>query len=598
MSVTIKEIYIENFRSIRKLAIVTDHLSVFVGKNDCGKSNILRALNLFFNGVTNPGQQFSFEEDYNLFAPERSKVAKETIVRIYFEIPQSYWATNGQRICWEKRWRSGGLNYEEYWGVRLSKTARKGESKEYITIPERSNAHALLRQIEFEYVPAIKDAHFFDALRGRIYSTIAQVAKQTFRTSSTAFEASIGEHLKDLTKRIGGSLGFQTQLALPRDLSHIFERLDFLSGEKAISLDHRGDGIKVRHIPLILEFMAQKKLSLQVRGAMPYSFIWAYEEPENNLEFTSAVHLADELCRYAKKGMAQVLLTTHSPVFYDLGNGKNENISRSHVYKDDDIYGTLISSDANLDEKMGTLALLAPRVEDLIQDERNRIIAQNEAEKLAQQNRCKIFIEGESDRVILGRCLEVYFPEHSKKIDLVTKTTGAGHSYVIDMLMGWRAYHKHHPTGPRAAGLLDSDAGAERKKWNQHSDNIASAKCFLYPKPPHAIEALSAGFKIAVTLEVLYDIDIWKWAQRKGYLEPRVLADVFPKDMTEKILRGEDPSGVAIDQSYAIYVTNNFCYDKKITVANHVAGLNEDRFKQQFSGLAKELGEIIRYLGL
>ena len=41
-------IEIKNFRSIRNLSISPAEFSVFVGKNDCGKSNILRALNLFF----------------------------------------------------------------------------------------------------------------------------------------------------------------------------------------------------------------------------------------------------------------------------------------------------------------------------------------------------------------------------------------------------------------------------------------------------------------------------------------------------------------------------------------------------------------------
>jgi hypothetical protein len=279
MSVTIRNIYVENFRSIQKLSLPARNLSIFVGKNDCGKSNILRALNLFFNGIIGPSKPFVFEEDYNLFVPERSKVAKEIIVRLELNIPSTYWAANGHVIVWEKRWRSTGLHTDTYWGLRLSKSPRGREIQEAVDIPERSNAHALLRQIEFEYIPAIKDAHYFDDLRGRIYNIIAEVAARTFRTSSTAFEDSMGDHLKDLTEGIGGALGIQTRLALPRDLSHIFERLDFLSGEKAISLDHRGDGIKVRHIPLILEFMAQKKSSLQVRGAMPYSFIWAYEEP-------------------------------------------------------------------------------------------------------------------------------------------------------------------------------------------------------------------------------------------------------------------------------------------------------------------------------
>jgi hypothetical protein len=337
MSVTIRQVYIENFRSIHRISVPAKPLSIFVGKNDCGKSNILRSLNLFFNGVTSPSKPFVFEDDYNLFVPERAKVAKEVVVRVELNIPQSYWETNGQVIVWEKRWRASGEHSNEYWGIRLSKNRRGREIQEVVDIPERSNVHTLLRQIEFQYVPAIKDAHYFDGLRGRIYSTIAEVATRTFRTSSRAFEASIGSHLEDLTAGIGLALKFDTRLALPRDLSHIFERLDFLSGEKSISLDQRGDGIKTRHIPMILEFMANKKRSLQGRGAMPYSFIWAYEEPENNLEFTSAVQLGDQLAGFARSGVAQILLTTHSPVFYDLASDENAGVACSHVFRDTDL---------------------------------------------------------------------------------------------------------------------------------------------------------------------------------------------------------------------------------------------------------------------
>ncbi|MDJ0275384.1 AAA family ATPase [Sphingomonas sp. 2R-10] len=236
MSVTIHQIHIENFRSIQRLTIPADRLSVFVGKNDSGKSNILRALNLFFNDVTNPGKPFNFEDDYNLFVPERAKTAKEVVVRLELNIPASYHSTNGEIVAWEKRWRSGGLHLDRYWGYRLSTNRRGREIRTHVDIPERSNAHGLLRQIEFEYVPAIKDSSYFDDLRGRIYSIIAEVATRTFRTSSTAFEDSIGEHLADLTTGIGNSLGFETRLALPRDLSHIFQRLDFLRAQPEIRL--------------------------------------------------------------------------------------------------------------------------------------------------------------------------------------------------------------------------------------------------------------------------------------------------------------------------------------------------------------------------
>lgn len=312
MNVGVRKIHIENFRSIASLDAQISPLTVFVGKNDCGKSNVLRALNLFFNEKTNHGVEFSFEDDYNFFAPERKRKAKEILVRIEIEIPESYRHTNGDLIIWEKRWRKEGLvsGDSSYHGVRLGQNRRGRETREKVPIPDKSNVHALLRKIEFEYVPAVKDARYFDDLRGRIYSIISDVASRTFRTSSTAFEESIGDHLQDLTQSIDESLGYSTRLALPRDLSHIFEKLDFLSGDQSVSLENRGDGIKARHIPLILKFMALKKVSLQVRGGPPSSFIWGYEEPENNLEFVSAIGLSDELIDHVKHDVAQILLTT------------------------------------------------------------------------------------------------------------------------------------------------------------------------------------------------------------------------------------------------------------------------------------------------
>jgi len=330
MAVKLRKIRIENFRSIKLVEIDLTDFSVFVGKNDCGKSNILRALNLFFNEETNFDTEFNFKDDYNFFAQKRARKAEEISIKIELSIPESYHTTNGELIIWEQRFRQGGLHYDEYYGVRL-RTNRMGRvEREKVEIPLNSNLHTLLKRIEFEYVPAIKDNNYFDGLRGRIYEILSEVAAQTFRDSSGAFESSIGDHLTDLTVDITRSLGIETKLALPRDLSHIFERLDFLSGEAGISLNNHGDGIKARHIPLILKFMVDKKNSLQVKGAMPYSFIWAYEEPENNLEYRSAIQLSDEITNLAKSGTANVLLTTHSPVFYDLATN-DETITLHHV---------------------------------------------------------------------------------------------------------------------------------------------------------------------------------------------------------------------------------------------------------------------------
>jgi predicted ATP-dependent endonuclease of OLD family len=124
----IKSIHIENFRSIKSIDADLTQLTIFVGRNDCGKSNILRALNLFFNGETNPGVEFAFEEDYNFFAPARARKAKEVVVRLEIALPETYHATNGQTIIWTKRWREDGLwtGEYEYYGQRI-KLGKRGK---------------------------------------------------------------------------------------------------------------------------------------------------------------------------------------------------------------------------------------------------------------------------------------------------------------------------------------------------------------------------------------------------------------------------------------------------------------------------------------
>lgn len=59
--ILIKTIQIKNFRSIRTAKIDCRNMNIFVGQNDVGKSNVLKALNLFFNGKTDYETEFDFK---------------------------------------------------------------------------------------------------------------------------------------------------------------------------------------------------------------------------------------------------------------------------------------------------------------------------------------------------------------------------------------------------------------------------------------------------------------------------------------------------------------------------------------------------------
>lgn len=600
MVATIKSIHIENFRSIKSIDADLSQLTIFVGKNDCGKSNILRALNLFFNGETNPDVEFAFVDDYNFFAPTRNRKAREVVVRIEIALPETYHATNGQVIIWTKTWREDGLWSEEYdyYGQRITQSKRGREVREDVKIPEKSNVHALLRKIEFEYVPAIKDSGYFNDLRGRIYGIISEIAARTFHDSSSAFEQSIAIQLNDLTNNISQSLGFDTRLALPRDLYHIFERLDFLSGEKSVSLNNRGDGIKARHIPLILRFMAEKKAAIQTRGKVPISTIWAYEEPENNLEFGSAVQLADELYNLAKEETAQILLTTHSPAFYDLGQ-RDKWVALNFVTRTTDIEGTLTTTEVKgIDENLGTLALLAPRISEMVAQVRQQEEAKAIAAQLAQDNCPRIFVEGESDRLILKRVLGLFFPTAVERVSFETKRSGAGHSYVIDMLCGWRSNHKHYPDRPKAVGIVDSDATKESRDFNSNPDNVKSARCFIYPQHPNLTKAKAAHFKVTASLETLYPAEVWQAAKAQKYLSGRKPTEFCPAELVNRILNGETELEDHLDKGWEYLVRYGFDPSCKIRVAKQICVQNDSDCRETLVEFKKLLEDVLTFLGI
>lgn len=601
MSVNILSARIKNFRSISVLDVKISKASVFVGSNDAGKSNVLRALNLFFNGETNPGTEFNFEDDYNFHTQKIRGKAREVAVTLEIGLPVSYHKTNGQVIIWSKKWREDGLWTEEYdyHGERIIIDTKGQEKREKVEISEKSNVHSLLRKVEFEYVPAVKNAEYFDDLRGRIYGIISGVASGAFHKSSTKFEKAIGEHVNSLTADIGESLGLQTRLALPRDLHQIFERLDFLSGYKSVSLNNRGDGIKARHIPLILKFMAKKKAELLKRGGAPISSIWAYEEPENNLELASAIQLADEMYDVAKSNTAQVIITTHSPAFYDLALKKDE-VSLHYIKRASDETGTVIHKEtSDIDKDIGTLALLGSRIPDLINKVRAEEAARHKAIELAENGRATIFVEGESDRLILERCLSIFFPHAKELVRFETKLSGGGDNYVIDMLSAWRSYHKHHKDKSRAVGILDGDARAKKSEFNSQENVVNSAKCFCYPKPAHILPAHRLGFDIPETLEVLYPVAVWNNATKfGGTLKDRTLGTILRPNLREAVLKGEKKLSDYHKESWWVFASKDFETGSKITTAQNLIKLSDDDAKEHFSEFESLLFDVLGYLGL
>jgi hypothetical protein len=426
-------------------------------------------------------------------------------------------------------------------------------------------------------------------LRGRIYGVIAEVAEKRMRETSGQFESAISGFVTQLLKNINIELGEDARISMPRDLSNVFENLDFQYTDQDISLDNRGDGIKGRYIPLILKFISDQKRQLATRGSPPHTFIWAYEEPENNLEFRRAQELADTFCELADGEQTQILMTTHSPIFYNLVREKGDDRSAIHVSAPSTDIGTLIvdasDEELELDERMGVMPITAPYIEEA-ENELQRLRASEAIirKQLDSQSRPSLFVEGKSDFLVFAALLEKVRPAVSDQVAIAEPpSSGAGAEYVADSLVAWHLVQKNQPTECRlsAYGIFDRDGAGKdaAKRVTQLTNGSYSAKSFL-PLPERFKNAYKVGLKLPITLEEIYPEDYWEHAQSQGWLESREKKSVLSRNVVDKVLNGEATfDDLAVEAGGALALRYKPKGKKKVAWARWVANKNASQLE-------------------
>ena len=118
--ITIRDIEISRFRSIRdaKLAELQD-FSILAGLNNSGKSNFLRALNLFFTGRPEPELPFNLARDY--YRGELSAKKKKNIhISVHFTLPKSFRFRGGLKPVEDLLGRDFSITKE--WAFRQTDT--------------------------------------------------------------------------------------------------------------------------------------------------------------------------------------------------------------------------------------------------------------------------------------------------------------------------------------------------------------------------------------------------------------------------------------------------------------------------------------------
>ena len=466
----IDKVEIAYFRSMYKDGLSDcAETNIVFGRNDSGKSNILRALNLFFNNHTSPDQDFVFDQDFNRSrraqASGEGDIRKFVYVKIWFNTPPTWRRSLGNQFWVKKQW---SISYGEEPQVTSSISERK---KNYLS--------RFLNKIRLYYIPAIKDRKIFESLQAEIYRVISQNVE--FSDSLADFKSALRERTLGLSQQLFDELNISSVVTTPKDLTDLFRSLDFETtsevGDSYSLTLQRGDGVQVRHIAPILSFLAEH--------SDEDFHIWAFEEPENSLELANAIEEAERFRFFGRQSNKQIFLTSHSPAFFSL---EQDDVARYFVTRSETIEGRLNSSVSKIgapgdplpSELMGETPHL-PVISSYLRDANARIVQQREdmAElegRLDATNQSIIFVEGACDVTVLTKAWEVLIGGN-----MPFRFESAGGTTKMESLASDGKVLLGLAPGRKIFALVDNDSEGRslygnarletRGRWVQHNSN-------------------------------------------------------------------------------------------------------------------------------
>lgn len=327
---------VSNYRSITAAhKIAFSDVTVLVGKNNEGKSNLLRALqaamlllqkhaeNTNRRTLLGSGDEISYrwKRDFPIQLQHR-KLSTNTIFKVEFLL-------NDDEISEFKSEIGSNLNGSLPLEVKVGKTheaqvrlVKSGKGTKALSNKSAAIAKFIAARIHFNYIPAIrtdsssieligdmlsqelrileKDPKYIQALE-----TIAELQKPVLRELAERVQGPLKEFLPSIQSVKIEISESNRRFSLRRDMNVIVD------DGTPTSIEHKGDGVK-----------SLAALGL-LKNQHPHSgaSLLAIEEPESHLH-PSAIHQINEIIKSISR-TSQVILTTHNPLFVDRENLKS-----------------------------------------------------------------------------------------------------------------------------------------------------------------------------------------------------------------------------------------------------------------------------------
>jgi AAA15 family ATPase/GTPase len=412
----IKKIEIYRFRSFADETIYCDSdIVIFSGANNAGKSNVLKALNLFFTNQTGFNQNYIHSVDYNKAFTESAGGARKIVIKLHF---------SGRG--------NGALKFDfnvsrEFYEDTLPSDYKFGsenkETDDRIVAGDGlvfQQFRRFVNTLKYIYVPAIRSPEFVQSVLIRLEELLNKEGKK-YDASLESLATLLSERTDKIGEEFQKFIGLPTKVETPTSIVGILKTMQIqvspgisvkiknktTDAQKEVGIYSSGDGIVMAYLPHFLHFLATEQTNKH--------YIWGFEEPENSLEYARVQSLAQKFIDKFSNDV-QIFMTTHSPAFINLKDDKKTKFFR--VYREewskrkstkvadlDSIRDAIPKAEPGMNEvlcKELAMAEFNNEIEKLIKEQmRIKVGLEAELREARKITRPLVLVEGNSDAIIL-----------------------------------------------------------------------------------------------------------------------------------------------------------------------------------------------------
>jgi len=497
----ISSIRIRGFRSVPQETL-TDlgGLAALVGRNSSGKSNVLRAISLFFSDEVEPGSAFDPSRDF--YYRSDSKKKREVEVSVEFDLPEGFNFRSGTEAITQKLGRqftiSRSWSFDQQRSVHVTTSARneRGEVEDAQSVAEQFlallNFRYITNRVQPRDVLALESRKLAGVLVRRIRRTEGiEEFLQSLQSTSGRFLRPANDALSN-----SGAPMANMEIATARALGEMLQ----VGGLRAVGKHGRpvededwGAGHQALGLYEVLRLL---DTDYGTNFGWKQATLWLVEEPESGLQQELQTYLAGEFASWAGSPEAkhQILMTTHSPVFTMAAS------SGYWVEMDD----------------AGSTTLLETQIHDLVRDATERGVSPWIQPVLSYPDRTVVLVEGSTDADTLEHIARLsgvtgYKFLHLPRLDPTVPRGGA--DQITSYLKTHSGLISHRPPNAPLVVLMDWDVDDHQMELARKAYGDGASKRVIRADLKHADPEIGSEFR---GIERFYPPSLIRAAETEG----------------------------------------------------------------------------------